>query len=109
MFTFRLRRGTSVEWAEVNPILQAGEQGYETDTKLYKIGDGENHWNDLDGYVPNDEMMVMINVAVQEAIGLLGVSGLAEEILTDHINSPAPHPVYDDAPSLTLLYENART
>jgi hypothetical protein len=108
MFTFRLRRGTSVEWAEVNPILDAGEQGYETDTKTYKVGDGESHWLELDGYVPSEEMMVKINVAVADAIGLLDVSGLADEILADHINSPAPHPVYDDAPSLLLLYQNAR-
>lgn len=52
----RLRRGTAAQWADANPVLRLGEQGYETDSgqlvsgKLYlnfKIGDGETVWNDL--------------------------------------------------------------
>lgn len=29
-----------------------------------------------------------------------------EAILGPHIDSPTPHPAYDDLPSLTLLFEN---
>lgn len=29
-------------------------------------------------------------------------------LLTEHVNSETPHPVYDDGPSLTLLYANAK-
>lgn len=29
--------------------------------------------------------------------------------LQEHINSSTPHPVYDDGPSLVLLFENALT
>lgn len=32
----------------------------------------------------------------------------AELILDNHINSPLPHPVYDDGPSFFLLYQNAK-
>lgn len=28
--------------------------------------------------------------------------------LPQHVNSETPHPVYDDGPSLTLLYANAK-
>lgn len=35
-----------------------------------------------------------------------GMSGDAS--LIDHVDSPTPHPVYDDGPSLALLYENAK-
>lgn len=28
--------------------------------------------------------------------------------LLEHINSETPHPVYDDGPSLALIYENAK-
>ena len=35
------------EWAKINPILQKGEIGFESDTGLNKQGDGETHWNDL--------------------------------------------------------------
>jgi len=36
-------------WAQVNPILAAGEIGLETDTGKFKIGDGSTLWNAL-GY-----------------------------------------------------------
>lgn len=31
---------------------------------------------------------------------------VTQQQLQDHINDPLPHPVYDDIPSLTLLFEN---
>mgnify|MGYP007135736441 CR=1 FL=1 len=44
---FKIRRGTSDEWKEVNPILLAGEPGYATDVNIFKIGDGVTPWNKL--------------------------------------------------------------
>lgn len=44
------RRGTAADWASVNPVLRAGEIGFETDTRKMKIGDGVTDWNHL-GYV----------------------------------------------------------
>jgi hypothetical protein len=41
------RRGTAAQWTASNPILNVGEIGYETDTNQFKIGDGTNHWDDL--------------------------------------------------------------
>lgn len=43
-----LRRDTAERWKKSNPILMEGEVGFETDTKMRKIGDGVNRWNDLD-------------------------------------------------------------
>jgi hypothetical protein len=43
----QLRRGTSSEWTAANPVLAEGELGLETNTKLYKIGDGTSTWNQL--------------------------------------------------------------
>lgn len=48
MDRIQLRRDSSARWAEINPILLEGEVGYEIDTKLRKIGDGVNRWNDLE-------------------------------------------------------------
>ena len=49
------RRGTAAQWISTNsgngPILNAGEIGYETDTNKFKIGDGTNHWINLDYFV----------------------------------------------------------
>ena len=49
------RRGKAAQWISTNsgngPILNAGEIGYETDTNKFKIGDGTNHWLNLDYFV----------------------------------------------------------
>jgi hypothetical protein len=42
------RRGTAAQWTSANPVLNAGEMGWESDTNKFKIGDGTNHWADLD-------------------------------------------------------------
>lgn len=44
----QFRRGTATEWSSVNPILAEGELGIETDTNLFKIGNGNDTWNNLD-------------------------------------------------------------
>lgn len=43
----QVRRDTSTNWQTKNPVLAAGEIGYEIDTKKMKIGDGSTAWNDL--------------------------------------------------------------
>jgi hypothetical protein len=82
MTIIRLKRGFARDWASKNPILAEGEAGFEVDTHRVKVGDG---------------------VTPYVSLPYLGVGDLE-----DHINSLLPHPVYDDAPSLVLLYENAK-
>jgi hypothetical protein len=41
------RRGTAAQWTAANPILSAGEIGFETDTGQFKIGDGTTAWDDI--------------------------------------------------------------
>lgn len=43
----QLRRGTAARWAAKNPLLLAGEEGYETDSRRSKVGDGLTRWNSL--------------------------------------------------------------
>ena len=43
----QFRRDTSGAWALNNPTLALGEPGYETDTRRWKIGDGNLPWLDL--------------------------------------------------------------
>jgi len=45
----QFRRGTAAEWTAVNPVLAAGEVGYETDTGKIKVGNGSSLWTAL-GY-----------------------------------------------------------
>jgi hypothetical protein len=43
----QLRNGTSAAWTLANPVLAIGEFGLETNTGLFKIGNGVNDWNTL--------------------------------------------------------------
>lgn len=91
----QLRRGKAIFWTDANPVLHAGEPGYETDTGKLKIGDGVTHWRELDYF---------------DGLGLdPGMDdATAMELIVAHISDATPHPVYDDGPSLFLLYENAK-
>jgi Major tropism determinant N-terminal domain len=42
-----VRSGTAAAWTSANPTLLQGEQGYETDTGLFKVGDGSTAWTSL--------------------------------------------------------------
>lgn len=44
---FEWRRGTASQWTTANPVLGAGEPGFETNTGQFKIGDGTTAWNSL--------------------------------------------------------------
>ena len=56
------RRGTASQWTSANPVLNAGEMGWESDTNKFKIGDGTNHWANLDYFTD-------INSTVNPAFG----------------------------------------
>lgn len=45
--TIQMRRGTSAQWTSSNPVLASGEVGIETDTRLFKFGNGTLSWNSL--------------------------------------------------------------
>lgn len=47
MARFLLRRGTDAEWAAADPVLEAGEPGFSTDSNAFKIGDGSTAWSSL--------------------------------------------------------------
>ena len=47
----KLRRDTAANWTAANPVLLAGEVGYETDTKQAKVGNGSSAWSALE-YAP---------------------------------------------------------
>lgn len=44
----QVRRGTSVNWGLVNPILASGEIGFETNTRRFKIGNGTTTYAELE-------------------------------------------------------------
>ena len=42
-----LRNDLAATWTEKNPVLRLGEMGIETDTNMFKFGDGKTAWKDL--------------------------------------------------------------
>lgn len=49
----QVRRGTASQWTSTNPVLAAGEFGFETDTNKLKCGNGTTAWASLP-YLNND-------------------------------------------------------
>ena len=60
----QIRRDDASVWTSVDPILAQGELGVELDTRKVKVGDGVNHWTDIDylidvgGYVTESQAVV---------------------------------------------------
>lgn len=85
-------RGTTERWIELNPILPEGMPGLEIidgRPARLKFGDGVTRWNDLPYFT--------------------GASGeFSNPELIAHIDSPNPHPVYDEGTSLVARYRNAK-
>lgn len=94
MALIRFRRDTEARWNLANPVLVSGEPGFEIDTGRVKMGDGQTPWRDLQYFIPK----LTFDATIEEL----------NSLFSDHINSDSPHPVYDDGPSLVLLYENVK-
>lgn len=44
----QIRRETESNWTTINPVLRAGEFGYEVDSNRLKVGNGSTPWVDLE-------------------------------------------------------------
>jgi hypothetical protein len=53
----QVRRGTASQWTSVNPILAAGEMGVESDSNLFKFGNGSSTWTAL-AYANNSDVAI---------------------------------------------------
>jgi hypothetical protein len=99
--TIKLRRDTASRWRTADPVLFEGEPGLELDTGQFKIGDGVSRWTDLDYFVPNEADLEIPD-------GPAPAPPPPEGSMDEHVEDESPHPIYDDGPSLALLYENAK-
>ena len=70
------RRGTAAQWTAANPVLAAGEIGFETDTNKFKVGNGSTAWASLTYFVDasvafdSDEVTAAIEAAIANVIDL---------------------------------------
>lgn len=69
----QMRRGTAAEWASANPILAQGEQAFETDTGLTKIGDGATAYASLPAYATYDQMLAAKEALDEAALDVAAV------------------------------------
>jgi hypothetical protein len=51
------RRGTAAQWTAANPVLGAGEIGFETDTNKFKIGNGSTAWTSLSYFIDGSSLI----------------------------------------------------
>ena len=57
------RRGTAAQWTAANPVLAAGEIGFETDTSKFKMGNGSSAWTALTYFANAAELAAIIDGA----------------------------------------------
>ena len=104
----QLRRGLSTNWTSVNPILAAGEAGFESDTLKIKIGDGTSHWNDL-GYAtvtPQNLTDAIASVIAGEVSDYATLTDLSTAISTEVTNRNS---AIDNAKSEAISSANTYT
>jgi hypothetical protein len=71
------RRATAAQWTSVNPILAQGEIGVEVDTNQFKIGDGDNTWDNLGYFKDGDYALGLVNTEA----GIRAANDIAEAAL----------------------------
>jgi hypothetical protein len=74
----QLRRDTAANWTTTNPVLAAGETGYETDTGKFKVGDGTTTWTSLayNNVLPTDSRLSDARTPTAHTHAITDVTGL---------------------------------
>ena len=117
------RRGTAAQWASADPILAAGEIGFESDTGEFRIGDGINHWDNLspfknledlggnlDDYVPLSVVDQPDGVAGLDEDGQILLSALDDfALVTTNIHGISDFEDLVQTEGLTLAITDALT
>ena len=91
------RRGTAAQWTAANPVLAAGEIGFETDTNKFKMGNGSSAWSALQYFANAAELAAIIDGApdllntLNELAAAIGDDpqffATVGENLTNHVNA----------------------
>jgi hypothetical protein len=103
------RRGTAAQWISTNsgngPILNAGEIGFETDTNRFKIGDGTNHWINLDYFIDANST---VNPAFGSSITFEGATANAFETTVQVTDPTADRTItFPDATGTVVLADGS--
>jgi hypothetical protein len=78
------RRGSAAQWTAANPVLAAGEIGFETDTSKFKMGNGTSTWSQLVYFANATELTDAINSVVGMAPETLNTLSEISDALGDN-------------------------
>jgi hypothetical protein len=82
----QFRRDTAANWTSANPTLAVGELGLETDSKLFKIGDGSTAWTSLSYAALSVSSLtgVLLQGSTREKVTVVGTgfAGYAYDVTT---------------------------
>lgn len=92
----QFRRGTAAAWTAANTVLADGEIGLETDTRLFKIGNGSTAWTSL-AYGGFDGAATLNQLDITSGTDIGANLADADEIL-----------VYDDSASVNKKSDVSR-
>ena len=102
----KLRRDTAANWLEANPILANGETGFETDTRMMKLGDGATRWADLKYAVTGDLQVSGDTIHGDTSVSLSSGVGSSDNwiVLTNPNDGGPSNP--EDAISQGVAYDS---
>lgn len=81
--TIRFARGTAAQWAASTRVLKSGEPGYETDTGIFRIGDGVSLWPALPAVSASSAPVLRSQIAADwESVVFSTHAALTSETLT---------------------------
>ena len=82
----KLRRDTSANWGDVNPVLAEGEIGIELDTNNFKIGNGSSEWNSL-SYVSTSGDSADVSVLQAGIVGTNKTTTFEDDLVSEVITA----------------------
>jgi hypothetical protein len=111
------RRGTAAQWTAANPVLAAGEIGFETDTSKFKMGNGSSAWTALTYFANAAELAAIIDGApdllntLNELAASIGddpafLTTIATNLSNHATDTTAIHGIADTAQLATLSSVN---
>jgi microcystin-dependent protein len=105
----KLRRATAGQWSSANPVLALAEPGFETDTKIVRLGDGAATWTSLRAFLSVPQAAISAAQALLDAVDAAAqrvALGLSKNATYDAVGNYVLH-FGSSAPAGTLKCNGA--
>jgi hypothetical protein len=103
----QLRRDTASDWTAAATVLASGELGMETDTLMFKVGDGSTAWASLSYYTGSLTLDALDNVSITsnaagEILKWTGSAWINQTLAEAGIQSPPSEGAFADGDKTKL-------